>query len=389
VEAAARLGVKRATLYAYVSRGMITRHVAMDGKTSLFDVDEVEQFRSRRRRTTEGELDAVISTGLTRVADGELWIRGRDLPLMVAAGATFEQVVDWLWAGEGEPWEADQGTLETVARVHERLPHYVSLLDRIRITTAVASGRDQLRFDRSPIGVRRAGRSLLLAMVEGLGETRRRSASGSIAHRLWPRLTLESTTSQRCVALDAALSLLVDHGMAASTLAVRIAASVRADPYSSVIAGLGVVGGPLHGAASSDVHRMLLSAGASGDPAAAVGRAQRNLDRVPGFGHKVYRHEDPRYTALMGSVNHGWRFDARLRIVQAVRDVVGSRTDAIPNVDFALGAMTWLADMPPDAGEAIFAISRTAGWIAHTLEEYEQAPLRFRPRARYTGPRVT
>lgn len=58
-----------------------------------------------------------------------------------------------------------------------------------------------------------------------------------------------------------------------------------------------------------------------------------------------------------------------------------------PNVDLALGAFTWLADMAPDAGEAVFAISRTAGWIAHGLEEYTEPPLRFRPRARYTGPR--
>jgi citrate synthase len=88
----------------------------------------------------------------------------------------------------------------------------------------------------------------------------------------------------------------------------------------------------------------------------------------------------------MGQVNDVWGGDPRLGTVHAVRDLVGRRSDAIPNVDLALGALTWLAGMPPDAGEAIFAIARTGGWIAHALEEYQEPPLRFRPRARYEGP---
>jgi len=89
----------------------------------------------------------------------------------------------------------------------------------------------------------------------------------------------------------------------------------------------------------------------------------------------------------MSHVVEAWANDPRLARVYEVRDVVGGRNDEIPNVDFALGAFIWLAGMLPEAGETIFAIARTAGWLAHAVEEYDESPLRFRPRARYLGPR--
>jgi citrate synthase len=89
----------------------------------------------------------------------------------------------------------------------------------------------------------------------------------------------------------------------------------------------------------------------------------------------------------MAHIVEGWAADPRLGTVFRVRDVLGERSDAIPNVDLALGALTFLAGMPAAAGEALFAIARTAGWLAHAMEEYEEKPLRFRPRARYIGPR--
>ena len=88
----------------------------------------------------------------------------------------------------------------------------------------------------------------------------------------------------------------------------------------------------------------------------------------------------------MSQIVAGWADDERLNTVFRVRDVIAERSDAVPNVDLALGALSYLAGMPANAGEAIFAIARTAGWIAHAMEEYEEKPVRFRPRARYIGP---
>ena len=125
-----------------------------------------------------------------------------------------------------------------------------------------------------------------------------------------------------------------------------------------------------------------------GDPATVIGAIQARGSSIPGFGHSVYRTQDSRYGALMAHIVEAWSEDQRLQTVFRVRDVIGDRSDAIPNVDLALGALTFLADMGARGGEAIFAIARTAGWVAHAMEEYEEKPLRFRPTARYTGTRA-
>ena len=181
--------------------------------------------------------------------------------------------------------------------------------------------------------------------------------------------------------------MLIDHGLASSTFAARIAASARADPYSVVGAGLGVLGGSLHGAASREVHELLDRIADHDDAATAIGDAQQRLGITPGFGHTVYTRQDPRFAGLMARVIDGWSDDTRLRHVYRIRDVVAERSAAIPNIDLGLGALTWLSGMPASAGEAIFAIARTAGWLAHAVEEYDEPPLRFRPKARYVGPR--
>lgn len=384
-EAAARLGVKRETLYAYVSRGLLTRTLGADGRSSRFDPGEVDRLlHAGRRPPSDGELRTVIATGLTRVDDAGLLVRGRDLVAEVSAGVTFTQAVDLLWASPpGEAWPSTVEPTAVDPTVALRSP-----LDALRIVTALRSAADPLRHDLSPRSVRAVGRSLIVALCRALplrGPAPDEPAT--LAADLWCRLTAEPATPARLRALDTALALLVDHGLAGSTFAARIAASVRADPYSVVGAGLAVVGGTLHGAASGAAHELLAEAAATGDAVAAVGAVRRRSGRFPGFGHAVYREQDPRYGALMARVVDAWGAEPELVTVYRVRDVISQRNDAIPNVDLALGALTFLAGMPAEAGEVIFAIARTAGWLAHAVEEYEEQPLRFRARERYTGPR--
>ena len=146
------------------------------------------------------------------------------------------------------------------------------------------------------------------------------------------------------------------------------------------------MGGTLHGAASAACHRLFQSAEQRNDVTEALAQVQRESSHLPGFGHKVYVQDDPRYGALMAQVRAAWGDDARLELVDDLYHLVKQRTAHIANIDFALGALTWLAGMSPDAGEAVFAIARTAGWIAHGVEEFDEVALRFRPRARYVGP---
>ncbi len=385
-EAAARLGVKRATLYAYVSRGLLSRQVALDGRTSLFDADEIAAFRSSRKSAAQGELSTVLSSGITRVRDDGLLYRGRDVAELLAAGLAYENVVDTLW-GSTAPWPESAAIVDACIAAQQHLPSSTPRIDRLRIITAATSALDPLRYDLSPAATHAAGRTLLRAMVMSLPVTSAATIdeSGGLADQLWVRLSPRRGSRAERAALNAALVALIDHGLASSTFAVRIAASVRADPYSAVSAGLGVGGGPFHGAASAAVHDLLVAA-ESGDPAAAVGDARKRLGHMPGFGHTVYKEQDPRFGALMTRVLEAWPDHPRTATVHTVRDVISERSDRLVNVDFALGSLSFLGGMDADAGETIFMIARTAGWIAHAGEEYLEKPLRFRPQARYTGP---
>lgn len=186
-------------------------------------------------------------------------------------------------------------------------------------------------------------------------------------------------------ALRAALVLLADHELAASTLAARVAASVRADPYAVVATGLGAVGGSLHGGASFGAEMMLRSAAQPSEAARVVGELLRRGERIPGFGHYVYTEYDPRAVLLLELVRAAAPGSRRLAVAQAVLAEARQRALPAPNIDFALATLATVAGMIPGAGEAIFAVARASGWLAHALEEYARhAPIR--PRAVYIGP---
>jgi citrate synthase len=185
--------------------------------------------------------------------------------------------------------------------------------------------------------------------------------------------------------LNAALVLLADHELAASTLAARVAASMRADPYAVVATGLGAMGGALHGGAALGAELMLSSATSPADAPHVVGDVLRRGERLPGFGHFVYKDGDPRANLLLELVAEFAPGSPQLAVASSVTAEARRRALPEPNVEFALAVLVGVAGMIRGAGEAIFAIGRTAGWIAHALEEYERN-IPIRPRGVYTGP---
>ncbi len=382
-EAAARLGVKRQTLYAYVSRGLLDRTMSLDGKTSLFDPADIDALRSRRHRKVPGEVGTVIASSITTVTDQGHTYRGVDAVSLVEDGTSFESVADLLWGHDG-PWLLDPSDLGHLRATQAALPPETPLLDRLRVAVATLSATDALRHDLSPSSVVAAGRRMLLGMVAALPK-QHLGPHDRLADQLWMALAPDPGSEQQRAALNAALVLLADHDLAASTFAVRVAASVRADPYSLVSTGLGAVGGLLHGAASGAVYRFLEMAENLGVEQ-AFGRHLADGHALPGVGHKVYRKRDPREEALLTLVEEGWGDDPLYDTIEHLRYLIVTRLEAPPNVDFALGSMTWLAEMDADAGE-LFAIARTVGWLAHAIEECAEPPLRFRVIARPTGQR--
>jgi citrate synthase len=418
-QVARRLGVKPATVYAYVSRGLLRSERNADGKASLFRADEIEAFAGGRRRATPA-----IETGLTLIRDGRLHYRGLDATAL-AVTEPYESVATLLWTGEVRfvPVRPVPALSDLAVAVTAPLPAAARLTDRLRVICAAVAAADPLRFDTAPAAVIAAGRTLLATMVAALPLRAEAAADAALpshatpaagaapalrldavagaacplpadsadvgaeppglAATLWPRLTSAAPTAAGLRTLNAALVLLADHDIAASTLAARVAASTRANPYAVVGAGLAALDGPLHGAASTLAYALLDDAIRTGDPTGAISERLR-LDRgLPGFGHPLYPDGDPRATTLLGLLGDG---DGPEReIITAVAEVAARRSGIAPNVDFAIAAFARMNGMAADAGEAVFAIARTAGWIAHALEEYADRPLRFRPSGRYVA----
>jgi citrate synthase len=254
----------------------------------------------------------------------------------------------------------------------------------LRLVVALAAVADPMRADLRPPAVRHTARGLIAAMVDALPE-RSDPVDASIAARLWSRLHDAQPTPERLRALDGALILLADHELALSALAARVAASAHADPYLVVLAGLCAQGGPLHGGAATAVERLLSSIPDAQVVPAVLGERMAAGDPLPGFGHAVYHGADPRATALLALVERAQPDPARLAVLHAVLETTGRHDGPKPNIDLALGALTDCLGLLGGSAEAIFAIARCAGLIAHALEEYPHR-LRFRARAAYIGP---
>ncbi|MFB7048231.1 citrate synthase [Streptomyces microflavus] len=391
-EAAELLGVKPETVYAYVSRGQLGSVRAAGGRGSTFDADEVRALarRSGRREPSPAGSDLVFRTGITLIEQDRYYFRGVDATEL-ARNHSYEEVAEWLWTGELRPgarFAAPSETLAAARRTVGALPAHSGSTDRLRVAVTAAAATDPLRFDLSPGAVLSSARSLIPTLVGALpvlGSTE--ADGGSLARELWPRLTARPADAPALAVLDAALALLIDHDLAASTLAARVAASARAHPYAVVSAGLGVLEGPLHGAASGLAHRMLQEAVDRGSAVPVVADHLRTGRPVPGLGHRLYRGEDPRARTLFALLEDVPQAAGALA---AAREVVATTARHAPlhaNIDLALAVLSVSCGMAAEAGETVFAVSRTAGWIAHALEEYGERPLRIRPSGQYTGPR--
>jgi citrate synthase len=371
-EAARRLGVKVATLYAYVSRGLLESHPEPNGRRRLFDLADIERLAKRRRggREVESRL-ATVTTGVTQLRDDGPAYRGRPATHL-ATELSYEEVAAWLWqVGPEGDWTApDLGPCPLT-----------QTYDRMRWTLVMCGAGDPLRADARPETLARSARTVIAALVDSVGAGHRdEDRAAPIAARLAARL-VGRQSSLSAAAMNAALILMADHELATSTLAVRVAASVRADLYDALLAGLATMAGPLHGGASQQAYELLVAAERDGAARAlndALG-AQRYL---PGFGHTVYTQVDPRFDALLPLVEP-LLSDERRSLLQEIMALAEANDVGPRNCDLALAALSWGTGMPTDAGRTIFTIARVAGWTAHYREELTERPLRFRARAVY------
>ncbi len=394
-EAAHRLGVKPATLYAYVSRGVLSRGRAADGRGSLFDPGEIERLARRGRpRRPAGAADITVESAITEIAGDRLRYRGLDV-IGLAVSRAFEDVAELLWTGElppasapRVPWRATAAALTAGRAAQSALPPGTLPLERLQVIVPAMAATDPLRLQLDQPAVLAAGRAIIAGMVDCLppapGARTGPGPAEPVAERLWSRLCARRASPALMRAFSAALVLLADHELAASTFAARVAASVRADPYAVVGTGLGAMSGALHGGASLAAEALLGAAADSRDVPRVVGELLRRGEKVPGFGHSVYRSGDPRAIVLLDLVRRAAPKSGQLAVAEAVLAEVRQKSLPAPNIDLAIATLARVAGMTRGSGEAMFAVARTAGWVAHALEAYA-GPGPLRPRAVYTG----
>ena len=390
-QTAHRLGVKPATIYAYVSRGVLHNHHDPDTRRSRFDESEVERLavRGRPREASRiRSLDLQIETAITEIEGHRVRYRGHDQSVL-ARTATFEQVAELIWTGElpaaSPVWPASPITVPLGP---------MQLFERLRVIVALdAVGRRPAADASSFVDT---GRQLVATLIDSIpvigGDGRiprlhlegRTPLANTMAGRLWPRLTRRRASPALLRVLNASMVMLADHEIAASTLAARVAASTRGGVHDVVTAGFGALGGPLHGGESRRV-RGVLARATDGSLRQVVDDALGRYGRLPGFGQVLYPDGDPRAVVLLELLRAAGRHPA-LDVVDALIDEAARRRLPPPNVDLALAALGAVSDMPADAGTAIFGPARVVGWVAHALEEQAEPALRFRPRAVYIGP---
>ncbi|MGH8148719.1 MAG: citrate synthase [Steroidobacteraceae bacterium] len=401
-EALRLLGVQPQTLYANVSRQRIRAKAdPADPRRSLYHAEDVRRLALRRRGRRRDERiaqdavawgDPVLPSAVSTVEHGRLWYRGEDTVLL-AERSSLEEVAALLWQcpplepfresavvppSTGFPQTAQQAAYTVMAQLAGR--------DRPMYGRSIGSlhAEAQTLFDALSTAVLR---SVAASRTDDHARNRRssnRAAATRSARKLplrEPRALHESLAGawSRPAAADLirrALVLLADHELNASTFATRVAASTGAALSASVLAGFATLSGPLHGGASAALNALIESAERVGAEQAILASLAAGQG-VAGFGHRLYPQGDIRASALLQRIELAPMLE---RLSRAAGELLGE----VPNVDFALVALSHSTGLPPDAPFVLFALARTVGWIAHALEQSHTGTL-IRPRARYVG----
>jgi len=389
-QAADALGVTRATLYAYTSRGQLrSEPVPGQPRERRYYREDVERLKARKvaRRDPANAAahglhwgEPVLESGITLIHGDTFYYRGHDA-VQLAGAASVEDVAALLWgAGEAErarlfdqPAILDTRRLTQLARLS---PDARTLL---QAALPIAGAADVASLDLRPAAVRATGARIVrlaTSIVTG------RNATGPI-HRALQQAWSPKRSGVADV-IRTALVLCADHELNISAFAARCAASAGASPYDVVSAALATLKGHKHGGASERALSVVRQADSPRSARSAVIERLRHGERLPGFGHPLYPNGDPRAAVLIRLAEASGN-DAAWRPFRHLAKAGIELLNDEPNLDFGLAAITRAYRLPDEAPFLLFAIGRTIGWMAHAMEEYASGHL-IRPRARYTGP---
>src|SRR3954469_21218449 len=384
-EASAELAISPATLYAYVSRGLIRSEPSSDSRSHRYRAEDVRGLKERRTPSPEprglknfdADLPVMDSSIGTITEDGPIY-RGVNC-IELAEADTLEHAATLLWDVTGaDPFASDNcphvsDEMRGVAEAARHAPP----IDRAIAVLALAASADPRAFTRASDGrAMVGGRILRLVVATMLNRTTSPKPLHQQIARAWA-----PDNRHAAELIRRALVLLAEHELNASAFTVRCAASTGLNLFDSIIAGLVALKGPKHGGAGVLAAQLVKT---------LVDRAVEPMvrervalgERFAGFGHGVYKRGDRRAQSLLNALA---RAGAPRKFTKEVPERIAEATGELVNIDYALAVLVHALRLPAGSELALFAMARSVGWIAHASEQLQHGKL-IRPRARYVGP---
>ncbi|MGC1550977.1 MAG: citrate synthase family protein [Rhodanobacter sp.] len=389
-DAAERLGVNLATLYAYVSRGKIDSRPGPDGRSREYRTDDIEHLIERRqagRGAAQGAAHSltwglpVLETRISLIRPHGHYYRGQSAIALAQSGASLEDTARLLWDCNGnDPFATPPPRTwpKTVAPLLRQpsvppLERTTAALPLLSLTAPHLHSTDALQRRESAARLLRETAALLC-------NTR---PDQRPIHQLMAQ-TWHRGDTHLPELVRSALVLCADHELNASAFATRVAASTGASLHAAVCAGLAALSGPQHGGATARAYALIQQASHERRPAEHIRERQRHGGGLPGFGHPLYPEGDPRATLLLQMLRETHPRPAGFARIQRLSDAVTDSSGRQPSLDFALAAIASLYELGADAALSLFAAGRMSGWLAHALEQQDSGSL-IRPRANYAG----
>jgi len=384
-EASAELAISPATLYAYVSRGLIRSEPSSDSRSHRYRAEDIRGLKERRTpspeprglRSFDADLPVMDSAIATITEDGPIY-RGVNC-IDLAEKDTLEHAATLLWDVTGvDPFAEDNcpHVSDEMRAIAEAVRH-AAPIDRAIAVLALAASADPRAYTRAADGRAMVGGRILRLVVATMLNR------GSSAKPLHLQIAKAWAPDNRHAAdlIRRALVLLAEHELNASAFTVRCAASTGLNLYDAMIAGLVALKGPKHGGAGV-LAAQFVKALVDRDVAPIIRERVALGERFAGFGHGVYKHGDPRARSLLEALA---RAGALEKLTREIPERIAEATGEFVNIDYALAVMVHTLGVPPGNELVLFAMARTVGWIAHASEQLQHGRL-IRPRARYIGP---
>jgi citrate synthase len=389
-EAARRLGVSAATLYAYVSRGLL-RSEPVDGRRERrYRADDIARLKRRRDVGRKAEAIAnhaldfgtpVLESALTLIEDNRLYYRGVDATEL-ACTAALEAAARLLWDCDAEPFADDNlPPLTTALRRAWLAAATLAPVDRCLVLLPAAAALDHTSWVEDRAAMLQTGVRVLRLLAAAV--TARPPSPLPIHKQL---AAAWRVPAERTPILRAALVLSADHEFNASAFAARVVASTGANLYGAVMAGLAALNGPRHGGLTRRVSSLFDDLHEIADLDAELTRRVRDRIYIPGFGHQLYPDGDVRAATLLALLREAVPRSPELAFAERLAAAAERLIDRKANIDFTTVTVERVLGLPKDSALALFLLGRTVGWIAHALEQSAHGAL-IRPRARYIGPR--